>query len=81
VVSDLLSVDDLRNGAGEACTLSPGANSPAPVPSFPQKSAAVAPGEHPGELAELFDDSRSRVPNCQAVRRDGSRSPTGLSVV
>jgi hypothetical protein len=56
VVSGLLSVDDLRNGAGEACTLFAGANSPASVP-FPQKSAAVAPGEHPSELAELFDDS------------------------
>ena len=56
VVSGFLSVDDLRNGVGEACTLLPGASSPAPVPS-PQKSGVVAPGERQAGAIEQLDDS------------------------
>ena len=55
MVSGVLSVDDIRNGVGEACTPLPGAGSPAPVP-LPQKSATVAPGERPDEPGELPDD-------------------------
>src|SRR4029077_19822948 len=44
VVSGLLSVDDLRNGAGEACTLFPGANSPAPVPFSLKNLPPLRPG-------------------------------------
>jgi hypothetical protein len=56
VVSGFLSVDDIRNGVGEACTLRPGASSPAPVPS-PQKSGVVAPEERQAEAVEQLDDS------------------------
>jgi len=55
VASGVLSVGDIRNGVGEACTPLPGAGSPAPVP-LPQKSATVAPGERPDEPGELPDD-------------------------
>ena len=55
VVSGLLSVDDIRNGVGEACTLLPGPSSPEPVP-LSQKFGAVPPAEGPGEAVELFDD-------------------------
>jgi hypothetical protein len=48
VVSGFLSVDDIRNGAGEACTVLREAGLPVPIP-LPQESAAVAPGERPGE--------------------------------
>ena len=56
VVSGFLSVDDIRNGAGEACTLLPGVDSPAPV-RVSQKSGAVAPAERPGEAVEPLDDA------------------------
>src|ERR1700739_5155397 len=56
VVSGFLSVDDIRNGVGEACTLRPGASSPAPVPS-PQESGAVALEERQAEAVEQLDDS------------------------
>ena len=51
VASGVLSVGDIRNGVGEACTLRPGASSPAPVPS-PQKSGVVAPEERQAEAVE-----------------------------
>ena len=56
VASGFLSVDDIRNGAIEACTLLLEAGSPAPIPS-PHQSAAVAPGERPDEADELRDYS------------------------
>jgi hypothetical protein len=56
VVAGFLSVDDIRNGVGEACTLLPGASSPAPVP-LPQKSGVVAPGERQVGAVEQLDDS------------------------
>jgi hypothetical protein len=56
MVSGFLSVDDIRNGVGEACTLLPGVNSPVPAP-VPQKSGAVAPVERPGEVVELLGDA------------------------
>jgi hypothetical protein len=55
VASGVLSVGDIRNGAGEACTPLPGAGPPA-LALLPQKSAAVAPGERPDEPRELPDD-------------------------
>ena len=56
VVSGFLSVDDIRNGVGEACTLLPRGDSPAPV-RLSQKSGPVAPAERTGEAVELLDDS------------------------
>jgi hypothetical protein len=56
VVSGFLSVDDIRNGVGKACTLLPGGDSPALAP-LSQKSGAVAPAERPGEHVALPDDS------------------------
>src|SRR5262249_44068623 len=56
VVAGSLSVDDIRNGVGEACTLRPGTSSPAPVPS-PPKSGVVAPGEPQAGAVEQLDDS------------------------
>jgi hypothetical protein len=54
-VSGFLSVDDIRNGVAEACTLLPGPSLPAPLP-LSQKSGTVASAEHPGEAAELLED-------------------------
>jgi hypothetical protein len=51
VVSGLLSVDDIRNDATEACTLLLGAEPPAPV-GFAPRSAAVAPGNSPSSANE-----------------------------
>ena len=55
LVSGFLSVDDIRNGVAEACTLLPGPSLPAPLP-LSQKSGTVASAEHPGEAAELLED-------------------------
>jgi len=56
VVSGFLSVDDIRNGVGEVCTLLAGVNSPAPA-GLSQKSGDIAPAERPGEAVELLDDA------------------------
>jgi hypothetical protein len=56
LVSGFLSVDDIRNGVAEACTLLPGASLPAPLP-LSQKSGAVASAERPGEAVEQLDDT------------------------
>jgi hypothetical protein len=50
-----LSLDQIKNGASEACTLLPGGNSPAPVDPA-RKTVPVAPAESPDEGAELLDD-------------------------
>jgi hypothetical protein len=55
VMSGFLSVDDIRNGGGEACTLLPGPNSLVLVP-LSQKSGPVAPAERPNEAIEPIED-------------------------
>jgi hypothetical protein len=55
VAAGTLSLDQIRNGAAAACTLLPGAVSPAPIDAAP-KPAPVAPAESPDEAAELLDD-------------------------
>jgi hypothetical protein len=47
VAAGVLSLDQIREGAPDACTLLPGGNSLAPV-----QSAPVPPPERPGEAAE-----------------------------
>lgn len=48
--------DDIWNGFGEACTLLPGVNSPAPA-GLSQKSGDIASAERAGEAVELLADS------------------------
>jgi hypothetical protein len=55
VAAGTLTVDHIRSSDPAACTLLPGAISPAPI-SEPQKAAAVEPAERPDEAGELLDD-------------------------
>jgi hypothetical protein len=55
VAAGALTIANIRSGDPTACTLLPGAISPAPIPEA-QKLASVAPAESADETAELLDD-------------------------
>ena len=55
VATGVLTIADIRNGDVAACTLLPGAISPAPI-SPAEKPAPGVPAESPDEAAELLDD-------------------------